>query len=255
MKYHLFFLFVLITACSSGKSGLQENIVSPGFALRRAYYLNQSIQTLHGRAHISVESNEGAQSFDAEVFYKGPDSLVVKIEYLLGADAAILALLKNRYVFYNKVNDNFLSGNIGDPFVDAFFKLPIPLEEFADLLLAKFPLDSSMQKYKLSTLDDSYLFEQEKKGNKWFYNIDFAYGRVKRLEIYNPENELLLSQEFAKFGEIKDLTFPRQIILKRPNTGQYIGIYYSDVQINTPIPEDVFKVIIPSSTKQLDLGF
>lgn len=255
MKFYLCLLafILIISGCSTKTFQFSDEKLSPEAAFKKVMAENDIVNTLHGNIRISIETPEEASGFDAEVFFRAPDSLMIKIDYILGADAALLAILKERYVFYNKVNDNFLSGNINDDFINAFFQLPIPLSQFSDLIIGRFPIDSSYAKYEVSEMNDNYLFENQKDDLNWYYSIDPFLGSVELLEIYDDKKQLLLAQNFTKFEMINNVVFPRQIILKRPSRGQYISIYYKELEINGDFSSEVFEVSIPASTKQLDL--
>ena len=246
-------LILILVGCAGKKDHFGEERLSPESAFKRVIINNKIIESLHGNTRISIETPEEATGFDAEVFYRAPDSLMIKIDYILGADAALLGILGERYIFYNKVNDNFLSGNIYDDFIDAFFQLPIPLSQFSDLIIGRFPIDTSYTRYEVSEMKDNYLFEIKQDDYFWNYSIDPYLGSVQLLEIYDHNKELVLAQNFTKFEVINSRIFPRQIILKRPSRGQYVSIYYKELGINKAFSSEVFEVTIPASTKQLDL--
>ena len=243
----------LLYACSP--NGLMRNgeKLEPAKALSLAIAQNEAINTFSGKARIAIESPEEAQSFDADVFFKNPDSALVIVDYLFGADAAYLSIIKSRYLFYNKVNDNFLAGNTSDSFSKAFFRLPLPMSEFSNLLIGKTAIDSSLLGKKMTETEEGYLFEGRQGDYSYFYLIDPKFARVKRLEIYSADSELILSQEFEDFILSKSIFFPRQIILKRPDKKQYISIYYTDIKINQGFDDSVFDISVPPSANQLDL--
>ncbi len=248
----LFAAALILSACTSASRPGEEKI-PPREAFKLALRQNSLVKTLSGECRVSVESPDEAQSFNAKIYYKEPDSLMMVVDYLFGADAAYLAVIGGRYLFYNKINDNFLSGKVTDSFTRAFFQLPVPLSELSRLLVASVDMDSSLAGSEPAFLDEGYLFEKKRGDLDYFYLIDPYYARISRVEIYDRDKRLLLSEEFSEFEKSGTIFFPREIILKRPGKKQYISLYYTKIDLNKNLSGDLFRVTVPPSTKQLDL--
>jgi outer membrane biogenesis lipoprotein LolB len=158
-------LAVLLTACSIANES--KRLIPPEEALYLAAQNMERLQSLQGSARVSIELPQSAEGFNAQIYYQHPDSLLIRIEYLLGADAALLAIQGENYLYYNKLNDTYLRGNIHDPYIDAFLQLPLPMRDFSKLLLGRTDLDTSLQNYEVTRLEDAYLFQQSRDGQEW----------------------------------------------------------------------------------------
>lgn len=245
---------ILLSACGLGLKK-EEVKLAPDQAWKTALANAGMLQSLKGITRISVEMPEGAQSFDSEVFYAAPDSMAIRIEYAFGTTAAEMVILGDRFLFYNAMNDNFLSGSVHDEFPKKFFQLPVSMGAFSRLLIAAVDPPVNYSGLKVTDLGDSYLYEGPVGAERWYFTIDSYLGVITRLEIYDGQKKLLLTEEFSNFTRQNGVIFPGRIVFKRPDAGQYVAVTYRELETNIPIPPETFNVVIPPSAKQLDYGF
>ena len=251
-KYVVTALVIFLVGCSGSKFELNRDTVSYDALFSEIKNGQKKIKTLQGNARITVDSESFSGTFYADIFINQNDSLLISVEALFGLDAGMMFIGNSRFIFYNKIDNQFYSGSVSDFRDRNFMQFPIKISEVADIFTAKDQLMSmKIEEYKI----DHDCFFVVGGNNLYGYRlwIDPHTGHISKIE-YLKEARSIYVKEYKNFLKIENLYFPRKIIIKRPLENQGMSIYYSKLKINDPIAKERFTIRISDQAQQFNVS-
>ncbi len=213
----------------------------------------ERLKTLKGRGKLIIESPELSYSADSRIVFKGPDSLYLKIEAILGIDIGWLFSDRQSFTVYMPFTNSFYTGSIDsfrfggllsfdDMTYDRLIQAVIGLELIP-------PVNGG----RLSRSGKSLLLSGTVENFRLKYWIDPRKGVVTKAEMRDKEGQLILSGEFQRFIRSANVYLPRSIRLQRPAQKQSITVFYEDLQVNKQVTNKDFKTRIPDNAVKMVL--
>lgn len=247
----LFAFLIVLQGCQSKRVLLNEKYPNPTY--RQLLELHEqwlnSIQTLSAKGRITIDSPQFTGNMEANIFARGKDSLLVAIKGLFGSSVGKVFVGKERFIFYNQYDNQFLTGQKSEFDSTNFLQFPLSLSELQQVFLARDQFNV-LKKEKFEKQPDGYFLSA--KNGRFNYNIYFDPRTllIKRIEYLNGD-QLLFFKEYRQFTEKNGIFFPRVINFVRPAEKQGISIIFTELEINKPIEDQVFKIEVSESAKQL----
>jgi outer membrane lipoprotein-sorting protein len=242
--------FVLV-ACGSSKFELNHTTVSYEQLFSEIKNGQNKIETFQGSARISVDSESFSGTFYADIFLNRNDSMLINVEGPFGLDAGAMFIGNSRFIFHNKIDNQFYSGSVSDFRERNFMQFPIKISEVTDIFTAKDNLPS--MKIEQYTIDNNRFLIQGS-NNLYGYRlwIDPHTGHISKIE-YSKDSVTIFEKEYKDFFKINKLYFPKKIIIKRPLENQGMSIYYTKLKINDAIDRDRFTIRISDQAQQFNV--
>jgi len=220
--------------------------------LARNEQWQSQIHTLQGTARITLDSPQYSGNFGADVYLNGKDSLLINVTGPMGLPMGKVFIAKKRFIFYNQIMNQFMTGSRNDFEGTNFFQFPLQITELGNVLLARDPFDIlKMSTYEIR--DGMYYLEAA--NGHYNYRIWFDPGLllIKKIE-YLDRGQLVFYKTYDRFEKINGFYFPRSINFVRPAEKQGLAIYYTDIKLNEAISASVFEIKVSDSAKQIDLS-
>jgi len=251
-KYILLLLAFLLISCSGAKYTLNKSSVPYEYLFSEIEKDQNRLESFAGSARISVDSESFSGTFNADIYLNANDSLLINVEGPFGLDVGTMFIGNNRFIFHNKVDNNFFSGSVSDFLNRNFMQFPIKISEVSDVFTAK-DLLTSMKIEEYNIQNDQFFVHGFNAFIEYRLWIDPHTGHISRIE-YLENKKIILEKEYRAFVKQKDLYFPTKIIIKRPLEKQAMSIYYSRLRINNPIESDRFSIRISDKAKQFNVS-
>ena len=212
-----------------------------------AYQANfEKLKSLQGQARISVESPDGAMSFDINVIYVAPDTLFMSAEGPFGIDLGKIFMGKNRFIIYNQINNQFFAGELDEDYYNTFLQTDLSLKQIKNAFLGYVPLPDN-----LKLVDQRHgIFAALVDGKKWRIAVNRESGNLESLEI-SQDNQIILKEELQEYRSIDGINFPKFIRLTVPDKKEMVAIFYKNFKINETVNKDLYHIEIGPKTKQL----
>ncbi len=122
---------VLITAgCAPSAKVYKERTLAAAEVMRRVNERGQSISSLRGNGSITIETPEGSSSGSFDLSLKKPDSLLVELHGPFGIHVGTLLLSRERFLFYNNMDNTALVGKPDGRTLNSMFRLRMELMKF-----------------------------------------------------------------------------------------------------------------------------
>ncbi len=210
------------------------------------------IRTLQGMARITLDSPQYSGNFGADVYLNGKDSLLINVTGPMGLPMGKVFVAKTRFIFYNQIMNQFLTGSRSDFEGTNFFQFPLQITELGNVLLARDPFDIlKMSAYEIR--DGMYYLEAA--NGHYNYHIWFDPGLmlIKKIE-YLDRGQLVFYKTYDQFEKFNGIYFPRSVNFVRPAEKQGLAIYYTDLKLNEAISPSAFEIKVSDSAKQIDLS-
>ena len=249
----LLFPLLLLTACIPGKI-VKKNIsdISYRELLVQNDLWQKNIASMEGNARITLDTPEYSGNFTADVLLDGSDSLLITITGPMGMRVGKVFVAGSRFVFYNQIMNQFMTGNQQDFEGINFLQFPMELSQLRNVFAAQDEF-GILKKEKYEIRDDAFYVETVNGSLSYHIWFDRSHLKIKKIEYYEGE-QLLYFKEYERFKKVNDVWFPHLINFIRPDEKQGLTIYFSDLQVNTPINKSRFAVHISDNAKQIDLS-
>lgn len=254
MRYFFILILLLsITACTTQKIITRDiSDVSYRELLLNNEAWQKSVKSINGSTRITLDTPQYSGNFTADILTNGQDSLLLTVTGPMGIRVGKVFVGDARFVFYNQVMNQFLTGTREDFEGMNFLQFPLELTQLRSVFSAQDRF--GILKKETYELRDNAFYVKTANGthnyNIWF---DPATLCIKRIEYYDGQ-QLLFYKEYDQFEEFDGVLFPRRISFVRPEENQGLSIYFTELELNKPVPEDRFKINISDKAKQIDLS-
>jgi len=253
-KLILLLLASIIIAGCAAKTRVAADLdkISSRDLLAQNEHWQKSFSTLKGSAKISLESPQFTGSFGADILLNNSDSLLVTITGPLGIKLGRAFVSPKRFVFYNQMMNQFMTGSLEDYEDTYFMQFPLEISQLRNVFAAR----ESFNILELSTYeirDGCYYLETRNDYLNYHIWFDPASLLIKKIEYYN-RSKLVYYKEYGQFEKFDGIYFPRLVSFVRPEEKQGMSIYYDEVFINHAFQPELFNINISDNARQIELS-
>lgn len=245
------FGLILLTGCQTQRVVIKNEYPNPTY--RQLLELHErwqkSIKTFSGKGRITVDTPQFSGNFEASIYARGSDSLLVSVSGFMGTNVGKMFIGKNRFIFYNRYDNQFITGRNEDFEHTQFLQFPISVSMMRDVLLAQDHF-TILKKEKFEKQPNGYYLEAQNGSYDYQIWFDKATLLIKKIN-YVKDETILFSKEYKKFGLYNGFYFPRVINFVRPDEKQGMSIIFKKIILNKPLTESVFKIKVSDNAKQI----
>ncbi len=242
---------VLFHGCKTQKVFVRSDYPNPTYRQLLSIHeqWQQSLKTFSAKGRITIDSPQFSGNFEGRIFARGNDSLLISVSGFMGTEVGKVFVGKDRFIFYNKYENQFITGHRDDFEQTHFLQFPITLSELREVFLAQDHF-TILKKEEFRKTQDGYFLKA--KNGSYDYNIWFDGQTllIRKIE-YLKEGQIMYSKEYKRYEEHDGLLFPKLINFVRPQEKQGMSIIYKEINLNRPIPNDIFKIKIGDNAKQI----
>ena len=223
------------------------------FLLENHSRWQESIKTLQANVRITLDSPLYSGTFNAGVLRNAPDSLLVTVRGPFGMHLGKVFVNKKRFVFYNQVMNQFLTGEREDFRNRQFLQFPVSIDQLMQILTAR---DRFMVLRKRAFREENgdYFLEAENGHYRYRIWFDPAHFLIKRVEYFDlNEDTPAYYKTYENYTLIDGIYFPQLVNFVRPGKKEGLSLIFTDVKINQPVPARDFLIEIDEAATQIDL--
>ncbi len=252
---HIFLIIIIslitLQGCKTQRVFVNEKLPNPTYREFLEFHeqWQKSIRTFKGRGRITLDTPQFSGNFEADIYSKGNDSLLVSVSGFMGTQVGKVFVGKNRFIFYNQYDNQFITGRKEDFGQTAFLQFPISISRLREVFLAQDHFNI-LKKEKFEKKENTYYLSAQ--NGKFRYNIwfDESNWMITKIE-YIEDDQLLFFKEYKKFVNKDGIYFPLLINFVRPSEKQGMSVIFKEIQINKPVSADVFKVKVSDNAQQV----
>jgi hypothetical protein len=236
-------LAVVLASCATERTGLTLNTTAvPAEELvERVSVRANRLQAMTGKGSLAFESPRGTGSAYFTMALRKPDSLLVQFEGPFGLDVGLLFLSRARFVMYNGLENQVITGEPSMASLRAILPVELTFDQILNAFsgMFTFPRDHG-QPVRYAIDDEQFLLSYVFKTDTCTYWVDPATEVVTRYLMQNAAGETLVDARATRIEEQGDVCAPRRILVRLPD--QQVSIYYSSLVLNDTHPSFAFSV-------------
>ncbi len=223
------------------------------FLLENHSRWQQSVKTLQADVRITLDSPLYSGTFNADVLRQGPDSLLVTVRGPFGMHMGKVFVNKKRFVFYNQVMNQFLTGEREDFRSRRFLQFPVSVDQLTQIISVR---DRFMvlKKRVFEERDGQYYLEAENGHFRYRIWFEPATLLISRVEYFDPDTKnLSYYKTYENYTQIDGIYFPQLVNFVRPEEKEGLSLIFTGVKINRPVSAKAFLIEIDEAATQIDL--
>lgn len=255
MKYFIRFLIAtslipfFFNGCVPSKPIDEVELLPSERLINKLEANRRKIKNFEGVGIIRIESELYDNSASFRVIMKKPDSVYFTIMGPFGIELAQSLVTKDRYVFYDALENTAYTGEVNENVLREIFKIDLSFTDLLDAFVGSVNLTRN-----LYTQPDSYEVEGDKyvltykeieSGVTTKYKVDIRELGITNYTINAPDNRIDLEGKYSSFELIEGVAIPFEIDVTNRVESQNIKINYKnivvndrDLYVNFKIPDD-----------------
>ncbi|RMF54916.1 MAG: DUF4292 domain-containing protein [Calditrichaeota bacterium] len=246
------FLLILFSGCGGGMRMMRvKSFVTKLHLWPEIYQQNfQRMDSFHGKAKLTVESQDFSGNVSVETYWVNPEHLYIKAEGPLGMDVGKMFIGKKRFIVYNQYNNFFTSGSIDDPYLNRFWQTNVSLKELKYAALG-FPIHWDPAVTLVDTVNGIFITREDE--IEYQYLVNPENGLLESLEV-SRNNRVFLQQDFKNYRVVGGVYFPSIIQITLVDQKERVSIFYEEMEVNIPIDPEIYTIDVSSKVKQLNVN-
>ena len=242
-------LIVILPGCVPSKPTEDVEILPSERLINKLEANRRRIQSFEGSGTIHIKSNQYNNSASFNVILMKPDSIYLTIMGPFGIELAQALVTKEKFVFYDALQNTAYKGNSSDEVLKDIFKIDLPFGDLIDAFIGSVNLTKELykqptkynidyDKYVISYLDSLTDITTQ-------YKVDIRELGITDYEITNKNGDIALEGKYSQFGLIENVAVPYHIEVMNKKENQLVTIDYKKMQANKKgiyidfkVPED-----------------
>ena len=222
--------------CAPTAKVARERILGMNDVVRNVSERNGKIRTMRGDGTITVESPEASNSGSFEMAMRKPDSVRVEISGPFGIHAGTLLLSRDRFLFYNWMNNTALVGKPDGRTMSSVLHLRLGFDEVLHAFSGEFPGPASGDSLEGFSIDNGYyLLRYRSREGRKEYRVDGDAFVVSSYRMLDTAGTLRLSMIATRIEDEDGIAMPTLLRVIMPAERRSVTVSYDDVSLNEPV--------------------
>ena len=220
----------------AGSKTVREGPLPVAEVLRRVRERNDKVKTLRGSGTITIEAPEGSNTGSFNAALKKPDSLLVEFKGPFGIHAGTLMLSRERFVYYNRIENRAIVGRPDGRTLQSMFTLKMEFDEILNAFTGEFPGATPGDSLaRFSTEDGRYAMHYVNGEGAKEYEVDGDAFVVTGYRVADSGGEPTLTATTSRVDDSPPVAMPRFLRVIFPHERRSITIAYFGVELNKPV--------------------
>ena len=246
-------LTVVAFGCKSTKSITSKGKLNANMTAKELIWENQTqkarFKTLQAKVKIEYTQDERSEGYTVNL--RMEKDKIIWINSVLGL--ARVMITPDRVSFYDKINNQYFDGDYS--LLSDLLGIDLDFKKVESLLLGEPIYNLEVDKYKLSTQENSYVLEPKKQQAvlELFFLLNPFHFKMDSQQLYQPLKRRILEIDYKSYQKVKKQILPENLkIIAVEDTDQVtIEMEYRSVSLN----EDLrFPFKIPSGFKEISIA-
>jgi hypothetical protein len=202
------------------------------------------IDNIISEGEIKIKTPKIDESGSIEVHVKKKDDLWFKIEGPLGIDAAVAHFNRDRFTFFDDLNDVVTTGSTTILNIGTLTKIRCTFDDMLNAFSGTVRIPKG-KKDELSMTEEGgqYVVSLKRGTITRRYWIDNTSYSVNKYIYLSKTGQTLISFEFSNFSVTGSGSYAKRVEIRRPKQGEYFKLTFESVNLNQSYLD--FKVDYP----------
>jgi outer membrane biogenesis lipoprotein LolB len=248
----LLILAIVVFGCKSTKSISSKGKLNTSMTTKELIKENQnqkaSFKTLQAKVKIEYTQDENSQGYTVNL--RMEKDKIIWINSVLGL--ARVMITPDRVSFYDKINNQYFDGDYS--LLSDLLGIDLDFKKVENLLLGEAIYNLEVDKYKLSTHENSYVLEPKNQLAvlELFYLLNPAHFKMDSQQMYQPLKRRILEIDYKSYQIVNKQILPENLkIIAVEDTDEVsIEMEYKSITLNEDL---LFPFNIPSGFKEISI--
>jgi len=205
---------------------------------------SSEINNIISSGEIKIKTPKIDETGDIEIHVKKKDDLWFKIEGPLGIDAAVAHFNRDRFTFFDDLNDVVTTGSTTILNIGTLTKIRCTFDDMLNSFSGTVRISKGKKDELAMTEEGNQYVLSLKRGTitrKYWVDKDNYF--VYKYAYYSKTGQTLISFEFSNFSYSGTSTYARKVEIRRPKQNEYFRLTMETVSLNQSYLD--FKVDYP----------
>lgn len=206
------------------------------------------IDNVYSEGEISIKTPKMDETGDITLKVKKKDDAWLKIEGPLGVDVAVGHFNRDKFVFFDDLNDVVTTGSSTILNIGSLTRIRCTFDDLVNCFSGTVRIPKSKKDELSMTEEGNQYVLSLKRGTitrKYWVDKD-NYSVIKYLYL-NKKGQTLITFEFSNFSTYGTSSYARKVEIRRPSKGEYFKITMDEVNLNQSYLD--FHVDYPSDAR------
>jgi len=246
----MFIALLIVGGCAPSAKVVRERTLSAADVMSRVYARGSAVSSLQGNGSITIESPDGSASGSFDLSLKKPDSLLVDLHGPFGFHVGTLMLSRNRFLFYNRMENTALIGRPDGQTLNSLFRLHMEFDEILRSFTGEFAAPRATDSLEGESVEnDSYVIRFRTERGTREYHIDGDEFVVESYRLLDSAGKPTVTGIASNTEEIDGVEMPKLVRVIFPKERRAVTIAYDDLALNTPV---VCSFTVPKQAEVID---
>ena len=205
---------------------------------------SSEINNIISSGEIKIKTPKIDETGDIEIHVKKKDDLWFKIEGPLGIDAAVAHFNRDRFTFFDDLNDVVTTGSTTILNIGTLTKIRCTFDDMLNSFSGTVRISKGKKDELAMTEEGNQYVLSLKRGTitrKYWVDKDNYF--VYKYAYYSKTGQTLISFEFSNLSYSGTSTYARKVEIRRPKQNEYFRLTMENVNLNQSYLD--FKVDYP----------
>jgi len=246
----MFIALLLLGGCAPSAKVVKERTLSASDVMSRVYARGTAVFSLQGNGSITIEGPDGSASGSFDLSLKKPDSLLVDLHGPFGFHVGTLMLSRNRFLFYNRMENTALIGKPDGRTLNSLFRLHMEFDEILRSFTGEFAIPRSTDSLEGETVEnDAYVIRYRSERGTREYHIDGDEFVVESYRFLDSTGKPTITGIASNTENVDGVHMPKLVRVIFPRERRAVTIAYDDLALNTPV---VCSFSVPKQAEVID---
>ena len=194
---------------------------------------SSEINNIISSGEIKIKTPKIDETGDIEIHVKKKDDLWFKIEGPLGIDAAVAHFNRDRFTFFDDLNDVVTTGSTTILNIGTLTKIRCTFDDMLNSFSGTVRISKGKKDELAMTEEGNQYVLSLKRGTitrKYWVDKDNYF--VYKYAYYSKTGQTLISFEFSNFSYSGTSTYARKVEIRRPKQNEYFRLTMENVNLN-----------------------
>ncbi|NOS83514.1 MAG: DUF4292 domain-containing protein [Ignavibacteria bacterium] len=194
---------------------------------------SSEINNIISSGEIKIKTPKIDETGDIEIHVKKKDDLWFKIEGPLGIDAAVAHFNRDRFTFFDDLNDVVTTGSTTILNIGTLTKIRCTFDDMLNSFSGTVRISKGKKDELAMTEEGNQYVLSLKRGTitrKYWVDKDNYF--VYKYAYYSKTGQTLISFEFSNFSYSGTSTYARKVEIRRPKQNEYFRLTMESVNLN-----------------------
>lgn len=239
--------FSVLGGCAPPALMKSGPVPDPSELIQRIREKDSSVRTLEATGSLRWTREGERGSADHLLLLRKPSALRLDALSPMGPSMVTVSIKGTKALVYVPGEARALKGEVSSSVMERIFSIPLGVEETVGVLCGIPPL-CEPSKAQSRAEGKVWVLDLECQGSHEQISLDPEKGDPLSMVILSDKGKVIATVSWDGYKRVGDTRIPTQIRAEVPSRSSRLEMKIKEVEINIPMPEEKFEIILPQGT-------